>query len=77
MVEVDPETIRTLDMGTLRITAIFSITALFAFPSNGNAVTWHPIAFLQGLKPEGKQLRLLPAETSTVMTVPSFDGENA
>ena len=77
MVEPEPVTIRTLEVGTLRAAAIFSITALFALPSSGKAVTWHPIAFLQGLNPEGKQFCLLPVETSMVMTVPSFEGENA
>jgi len=75
--ELIPEMIRTLDAGILRKAAIFSITALFALPSSGNAVTWHPIALLQGLNPEGKQLRLLPVETSIVITVPSFEGKSA
>lgn|GEM_PF-7055218 len=37
--ELIPEMIRTLDVGRLRKAAIFSITALFALPSSGNAVT--------------------------------------
>ncbi len=74
--EPNPEMIRTLEVGILRVAAIVTITARFALPSNGNSVTWHSIALLQGLNPDGKQFRLLPVETSMLMTVPSFEGKN-
>jgi hypothetical protein len=66
-----PDTRETAVRDNPRVSAIRSVTAIFAFPPVGAVRTEHPMAFLQELYPDGKESDLAPADTSTEITVPS------